>query len=216
MTDHHTPNADRERYVYTFADWLHTDIAPDLFGDDTPDVPPYRVSFGKAPGMRESRRFKVLGACMTRAASTDGRNEIFLDITTDEETVDPAALTFTVLETFIHEYCHAIDDCQSGHGGYFAKLARGFGLAGRLTSTTAGDELAEVLRWYIGEHGPLPAGAIRTNKRTKPKQSTRMVKVECDDHTCGFLFRASRAQIDKLPAGATCPACSSGRLEWDA
>lgn len=206
--DQSTPDARREAYVYAFAEWLHTDI----LADDSIEVPPYRVSFGKAPGMRESRKYKVLGACMPRSASTDGRNEIFLDITTDKTDVVNRELTFTVLETFVHEYCHAIDDCQSGHGGPFAKLARSFDLAGPLTSTVAGPELSETLSWYIDEHGALPAGAIRTNKRRKPKQSTRMIKVECTLAECEFSFRTSASQIAKLPPAPYCPACKLGLL----
>lgn len=212
MTDKtHTPDAAREAYMYDFAAWLHHDVVLDRVPTDwlkSTDVPRFRISFGKAPGMRESRKHKILGACMNTKASSDSHNEIFLDITGDE--VD----TVKVLETFVHEYVHALDDCESGHSGRFARIARALDLSGPLTATTAGSELREALIWYVEEHGPIPAGAIRTAQRRKPKQTTRMQKVACTDHAnCGFNFRTSAAQIAKLPGGATCPACNTYTLE---
>ena len=47
------------------------------------------------------------------------------------------------------------------------------------------------------------------------KSSTRMLKVECGNSDCGFIFRASRKQLDKLFANPNpvCPCCQRCKLK---
>ena len=71
-------------------------------------IPPVRVSCG-FPASSSPRT--TLGQCWPRERSGDGVNEIFISPKLDE----PVQL----LDTLVHELCHAVDDCFSGHGGLF-------------------------------------------------------------------------------------------------
>lgn len=193
MDNNNTSLAAREDYAYKF---LNT-VQQEIFDPAGIAAPPYRINHGQAPGQRPGKR-KVLGSCFNRAASTDGVNEIFACPTETD--------TYRMLETYLHEYCHAIDDCKSGHGAGFIALAKLAGFTAPWRATPASDELREWLQWYIDENGPIPCGALKVEARLKPKQSTRMIKAEC--YVCGFIARTSRKHVDRWQShGSDCPCC---------
>lgn len=106
-----------------------------------------------------------------------------------------------VLATLVHELVHAADDCAHGHRGPFARIARQVGLAGKLTATTAGPELAERLVTVAGELGPYPHQALTLTDGARKVQTTRMLKLTCP--TCGYTARTTAKWIEVgLP---TCP-----------
>ena len=187
-------NAKREQYLYDFLNWAHEDIFREFDPQLTP--PPYRLACGQAPNQRQPRKGRVLGTCFPRSASSDGHNEIFVCPTESD--------TANMLATVLHEYIHAIDDNKSGHTGRFAKIARGIGMAGKMTETIPGAELKELLDWYIQEHGDIPAGHLKAGARNKPKQGTRMIKVDCP--ACKFMVRTSAKHVETWrQAGRSCP-----------
>jgi hypothetical protein len=182
----------REAYAYRFMTWAHSEF----FSSET--APPYRLGFGQPPGARPKRNQRIYGACFSRAASSDGKNEMFFCPTESD--------TMNMLVTFLHEYCHAIDDCKSQHRGNFVRLANMCGLTAPYTSTPPSDELREVLEWYISEYGPIPAGHLKAAARISKPQKARMLKAECD--SCGFLARVSRTQAERWVNGTNaCPVC---------
>jgi hypothetical protein len=161
--------------------------------------PPFRVSVG----FTGARTSKAIASCFVRAASQDKVNEIFVSPEHNN--------SLEVLASLTHELVHAIDDCESGHKNFFAKLARAAGLEGKLTATVAGDWLKNWLQQnIIAALGDIPHGKLELAK-AKKKQGTRMIKIEC--HACTFSFRASQTQIAKLPTDALCPACSAAFLK---
>jgi len=191
----HNSNAAREQYIYAFLNWAHDELFP------SEDRPPLRIGFGQPPGTRPTRNRRILGACFKRAASSDGVNEMFLCPTEDD--------TMRMLVTALHEYCHAIDDNESGHRGNFVRLAKSAGMQAPWTETPPSPELQELLDWYVAEYGDIPAGHLTATARVKPKQGTRMLKASCNN--CGFTVRASAKHIDAWDrAGADCPVCRNG------
>jgi hypothetical protein len=174
----------------------------------------YHVSVGFKPaGGYESAL--VMGCCYIRAASSAKVNEIFISPEWD----DP----IEILATFAHELIHAASDCQDGHGPGFKKHAVAFGLTGKMTATYASEDLAKYLKTIAGKLGPYPHAktVIFANKRkrllnpTAPeptpgdpgegggkihsgrgKQGTAMLKLICDNPTCGFIARTTAKNLD--------------------
>lgn len=161
-------------------------------------VPTFRVSVGYAPGWRAGARRKTMAVCFKKKVSKGGVNEIFVTPENDD--------VIRVLADLAHELIHAYDDCESGHQGFFAHVARHIGLEGKLTSTHAGAELTADLRRIADELGPYPHRAMQV-KGIK-KDGTRQLKVSCDD--CGMIFRTSRKWMDHVVA---CPCCGSEALD---
>ena len=179
-----------------FAEWSISN----LFSHYCPDFrrPPFRISFGFPAGVRATS--KHAGMCFSRSNSKDGHNEIYINPTLDDS-VDIAA-------TILHELVHAEDDNASKHGGRFKRLMVQLGFEGKMAQSQPGADLRELLDWYIEEHGPIPAAAIK-DARHKPKQTTRMLKFACSDTGgCGSIARASASQLERVNAlHATCPCC---------
>lgn len=97
----------------------------------------------------------------------------------------------------------AMDDCESGHKGGFARMAKRLGLEGKMTATVAGPALAEDLAGIAKKLGDYPHAALRPGLGPT-KQSTRMLKVECP--LTGYKMRMTRSWIDQLGT-QKCPCC---------
>ena len=113
-----------------------------------------------------------------------------------------------VLGTLVHELVHAVDDCQHGHKKPFKDIATRVGLTGKMTATLESEELNKYFKdKIISELGDYPHANIEVNKR---KQTTRMLKVECN--ACGFNYRTSRKMIERI-TNHTCNACGEDSIE---
>lgn len=191
---------DREGWLIEAAGFILDDIfAP--AGIDRPERA-FRVSVG-FPSNRGNKNGKVIASCWKAAASADGANEIFVSPTESD--------SVKILASLVHELVHYVDDCEHGHRGPFASMARSVGLAGPLTATTAGAALADKLAEIVETLGPIPHAKLDPGKSGVKKQGTRMLKVECT--ACGFLFRATQTHIKRLRANAPCPGCHlAGKL----
>ncbi len=186
---------DREAWLGEAADFILTDkIEPLMNGRDYPA--PYRISIGYPPRSRGNS--KVIATCIKSEASAGGFSEIFVSPKLGD--------SIPILEALCHELCHFSDDCASGHKHHFARVARKIGLIGKLTATTANPELITYLESIVETLGEIPHDAINLDQ-AKPKQTTRMIKLECDP--CSFNFRASQTQIDKID-NFECIACRNG------
>ena len=104
-----------------------------------------------------------------------------------------------VLDVLSHELIHAVDDCQHGHKGPFAKLAKSIGLTGKMTATVASDELVTKLTELVEELGLYPhAELARSGGSHEPKkQGTRQIKVECGEGS-GYIVRMTRKWIEEV------------------
>lgn len=113
-----------------------------------------------------------------------------------------------VLGTLVHELVH--NSCGArGHGKEFKKLALAVGLEGKMRSAGPGKELTKYLKKLAKKLGKFPHSAIKKSaKGPKPKQGTRMIKMECQ--SCGFICRASMSKI--LETGAPFCACNRKQM----
>ena len=196
---------DRESWLTEAANLILDDLLmPIVEGKYEYQRPDFRISIGFP---KHSRGGKAIAVCFIKEASSDGVNEIFINPEIDEPV--------KVMEAMAHELVHAIDNCKSGHRHFFAHVARKAGLEGRLTATHAGDKLMVTMNEYAALLGPFPHSKMVLDQGHK-KDSTRQLKVECDDPSCKFLFRTSQRQLSKLFSEHMerpyCPACQEGQL----
>lgn len=140
-------------------------------------------------GWPRSAKANVIGQCWASHSSADAVPSVFIS----PKLHDPVE----VLATVVHELVHAVDDCDSGHRGAFAKIARTIGLEGKLTATHAGPELEAHLKKVARTLGKYPHAAITPGELAK-KQGTRMLKCECP--VCGYTVRSTAKWLDEFGA----------------
>lgn len=151
-----------------------------IFEEVGETVPALRVSVGW-PGGR-GKKGNVIGQCWATSAAADGVAQLFIS-----PVLDDAA---RILDVLAHEIIHAIDDCEHGHRGRFAKVAKAIGLEGKMTATVAGEALKERLAGIAEDLGPFPHAVLGGGSSSGPKkQGTRMLKVECPED--GYTLRTT-------------------------
>lgn len=157
------------------------------------------VSVGFAGHNARKRR----GECWNTSASDGGKvNQIFISPLLDEPV--------QVLSTLTHELIHAADNCASQHTGFFGQVARSVGLEGKLTSTHAGEDLAMVLKDISDELGPYPHVKLNMSGSNVKKQTTRLIKVQCN--VCGMPLRVTAKWLTAYAEETwTCP-CGDGEI----
>jgi hypothetical protein len=173
-----------------------------MFAAQSAEIPAVKVSVGW-PGGR-GKKSNVVGQCWHPEAAADKAAHIF---------VSPAVSSpAEVLAILVHELVHAVDVNKSGHKGAFAKLAKALGLVGKMTTSTAGEDLALELNKLAESLGEYPHGALLAGGRGADgpkKQGTRMLKVECTEGS-GYVVRMTRKWLDEYGA-PTCP-CHSMKM----
>ncbi len=138
-----------------------------------------RVSVGWPTRRAASLKNKVIGQCFDPKMSADKHTEVFISPAIGDGTEAGAIL--------VHELVHAAAGCEHGHKKPFVDLARKMGLEGKPTATTAGKELVGRLNGMVKKLGPYPHATISLT--TIPKQSTRLIKIECPG--CGYICRTT-------------------------
>lgn len=171
-----------------------------LFHDKGYTVPKnVRVSIGWGYGGAD----KIAGQCWPEIASSDKHIEIFIAPSCKDGV--------TIVATLTHELVHAVVGNKAGHKGPFKQCAVALGLKGKMTATTAGEELKAWAVAWCKKHGAYPAGSLSKDKGRK-KQSTRLLKCECGE--CGYTVRVTKKWLDE--AGAPyCGVKSHGRMDTD-
>ena len=112
-------------------------------------VPAVKVSVGFPSTGGKGRH---LGQCWSSKAAEDGLNQIF---------IAPHLKTpLDFLDTLVHELVHAVDNCESGHGEGFKKIALDVGLKGPMRSAGAGDHLKQDLIRITEKLGAFPHGRL--------------------------------------------------------
>src|SRR5258708_6630245 len=99
-----------------------------------------------------------------------------------------------------HELAHAAVGVAAHHGKEFRRVARGIGLVGQMSATTAGPEFEKATRPILEAAGPLPhgrlyvsAGASSHSSRRK-KQYSRPIRCACA--SCGYTVHATRKWLE--------------------
>ena len=134
----------REQWLMQAVDHL----AP-LFERAGYSVPIVKVSIGFPSTGSKGRH---LGQCWSTKSAVDGVNQIYIAPHL------PTALD--VLDTLVHELVHAVDDCESGHGENFKKIALNVGLKGPMRSAGAGEWLKQDLIRISERLGNFPHGRL--------------------------------------------------------
>jgi SprT-like family len=147
-------------------------------------IPPLKVSCGFAAS---SSPRTTLGQCWPRQRSREMVNEIFISPKID----DPVE----VLDTLVHEICHAIDDCQSGHGADFQGIAQVVGLEGPARMAMAGPALKIRLMTISQKLGEYPHRALEFPP-PRPSNATRS-KAKCPE--CGYEVSLLKKWADYGP-----------------
>jgi hypothetical protein len=149
------------------------------------DIPDVRVSVGFALGSKT-----LIGQCWTRDSASDGLNQIF---------VSPRLGDVMALATLVHELVHAVQDCQTGHGPEYARLAKAVGLEPGprgFRSTLPGPELVLAIQSILSDMPKYPHAQIKPPEAAEKKQATRMLKVTCTDRECGYVVRTTQKWVD--------------------
>ena len=161
----------------------------------------WRISSGFPSKGGLAAKKRTIGQCWSPLASKDGTTEIIISITQDEE--------LKILGVIAHEMCHAVLGIEAGHGPKFRKLATDIGLTGKMTATEESDIFKGRVSVILDRLGVFPHAALDHTKGAK-KQTTRMIKVACQNDDCGMIYRTSRkwtelAEIHEITL--PCPIC---------
>lgn len=146
------------------------------------------------------RKGKAIGEHWHSAASADGHHEIFIRA----DQADPRQ----ILGILSHELVHSAVPLGSGHGPVFKKAALAVGLEGKMIHALPGAILSARLADLAAELGPLPHAALNFDRRgddSPKKQSTRLLKAECQTAACGYTVRITRKWLDAV-GEPCCPA----------
>lgn len=186
----------REEWLVAACDQL----IPALKAAGAGATPKYRVSVGWPKGSRGGKGGShTIGQCFCSSASADGTYEIFISPVLAEVTGSQG-----VLATLLHELVHAFVGIRAKHGKEFRIVAERVGLIGKMTATEAGKELQERLHALADQLGKYPHAALTGAEGMRPKQTTRMLKLECP--TCGYTVRTTAKWL--IVGFPTCP-CGS-------
>jgi hypothetical protein len=159
-----------------------------------PDYEDPLISTGWPKGHRG--RATAIGQCWDKTTSGDRtRAHIYISPTLTDDV--------QVLATLLHELVHASVGTGCGHKAPFSTVARACGLEGKMTATVPGRMLELELKLLAAELGAYPHPGIRDIAFGK-KQTTRMLKVQCD--ICGCVVRMTRKWLDSVGP----PTCGCG------
>lgn len=139
------------------------------------------------PSEGNMRKYPVVGECWVESASDAGRHEIF---------VSPAvADAVAVAAILVHELAHAALPAKVHHNGPFIAAHKALGLVGKPTTSTPGAALKDELAALIRSIGRYPHSRLKPGVRRTKKQTTRLLKAECDD--CGYTIRLTAKWVEK-------------------
>ena len=163
-------------------------------------MPKYRISTGFPSKGGLAAKKRTIGQCWSPKASNDQTTEIIISITQDD--------LMTVAGVLVHEMVHAVVGVEAGHGPIFGKLARACHLEGKLTATTEGEAFKSRVQPLLDMIGAYPHSKLDHTVGQKV-QSTRMVKVKCQNDDCGMIFRTSNKWVEIANAEFSCPCCNA-------
>ena len=176
-------------------------LARDLFTECGYEVPEHvRISTGW-PSRQAMSKKRRIGEAWHYGCSGDGVHEVIISLYLD----DPVK----VLGVLIHELVHVTVGVQHGHRKPFADCAKAVGLTKPWTATGESDWLRARLEKWAKQLGQYPHAKLDGSKGEQKKQTTRMLKLECEE--CGCVVRTSAKWIDEHGEDWPCPC--GGTLE---
>jgi hypothetical protein len=185
--------------------WLEAAVrlmAP-LFTAKGYEVPGVRVSCGfPSKGALAKKKMRI-GECWYKEITVDGIAQLFISPLLRDHV--------EVIGTLVHEVVHAVCGAKAKHGAQFKKCAVAVGLEGKMTATVAGKELIEMIEGWMKDLGAYPHQGLKPGTKPEKKQTTRMVKCECEK--CGYAVRTSRKWLDE--AGAPLCPCNKKPMAFE-
>ena len=160
-------------------------------------VPIVKVSIGFPSTGSKGRH---LGQCWSTKWAVDGVNQIFI--------APHLPTPLDVLDTLVHELVHAVDNCESGHGEKFKKIAIDVGLKGPMRSAGAGEWLKQDLIKIAEKLGTFPHGRLSLPIPTAQKAPKRP-GAKCAK--CGYEVVMLRKHLELGPP--ICPKDMEGMEE---
>jgi hypothetical protein len=180
----------REQWLDKMTDCLRKG----LFKRNDLDIPEVHVSTGFPSRKALGKRNRTIGQCWDGKASGDNLGHVFISPVLS----DP----MEVVETLAHELVHATVGTAAGHRKPFKDAATAIGLEGKMTATHGGDRFKALVQPYINRLGEYPQPAFDPTQGGPKKQTTRLIKAECDE--CGLIVRITRTHIDRLNGDLRC------------
>jgi hypothetical protein len=160
-------------------------------GHKMPDNIRVTCGWPSSGGLGTSKR--TVGQCWSTTCSEDGSSQIFISpFLADSATCDG------VLACLVHEVIHAVVGVDKKHGKPFKDCMKKIGLEGKVTATIAGDRLLGDFGCWMKTLGDYPHARLDKDHEDSPdkKQSTRMIKCECEQ--CGYTARTTRKWLDEV------------------
>ena len=187
----------------TREEWLTfiaTRMAPMFASLNKPLPKQIRVAIGFTS---HGKSKKVIGQCWDNACSEDRHFEIFIVPTLAVSAED---MPLQVAAILAHELVHAACGIAEGHRKEFRRVAKGIGLAGKMTATTSGPAFEKAIAPILAEAGLFPHARLSLSSpgikvpepiTSGPKaQANRHIKCKCNE--CGYVARTSRKWLDKV------------------
>lgn len=170
-------------------------LADRVFRPADIELPAVRISVGWPSRGGVGTKKKVIGQCWKANVASDGVAQVFISPVLGSSDRDELV---KMLGVIVHELIHAVDDCESGHKGEFIRMGKAVGLTGKWTATIPGPELDVLLGQILADLGPFPHAALNPfeMEKQRPKQTTRMLKLECPAD--GYIVRTTAKWIDDL------------------
>lgn len=187
--------------IETREQWLlgAVELMTPTFAQHGYKVPKVRVACGWPSSRALSAKKRVLGECWAAQAATDKVSQIFIS-----PYLNDVSAPCGVLATLVHEVVHAVVGNEEKHNKVFGKCARALGLEGKLTATNAGEALVAQCKIWAAKLGEYPHAKLDMLKSPRKKQTTRLVKAECE---CGYNVRVTRKWLEEIGA----PICPHNR-----
>lgn len=193
MTDETSKNLTREEWLNDAANLIYDYFLQDVC--ENRHKPVIKFSF-TAP----SKKGRVLGLTYAKEDTNANVNEIF--ISAHVKDAEQAILVLT------HELIHALDNCESHHRGYFARVAKRVGFLTPLTKLNPSDDLKDLAQLIADDLPPLPNDGIKTGHEKTQKNRN----LSCTCTGCEYKFRTTKKWIVELYKNidnAICPLCFS-------
>ena len=155
-------------------------------GHPLPDKIRFAIGFPST-----GRKGNRVGECWHSSTSADEHFEIFIRADLSEPV--------EVLGVLVHELVHAVVPVDAKHGKHYRAAAVKIGLQGKMVHALPGELLQKRLDDLAVTLGPLPHARLNIERgadnrgpadRAK-KQTTRMLKAECETEGCGFIVRVA-------------------------
>lgn len=101
------------------------------------------------------------------------------------------------IDTLVHELVHVVVGFECKHGGAFKVCATAVGLEGKMACAGMSPKLEVELTALCKQLGPYPHATVVLGEAAgDSKQTTRMIKLVCEDADCGYTVRTTRKWID--------------------